>query len=283
MAFNHTHQGVLLCTDVAARGLDFPAVTHIIQYDPPGSPAEYVHRVGRTARAGAGGHAVLVLQPHEAAYTTALAAAGVGRLQPLALESLLDGLLPRGAQGRAVRGRTLESHEGAFRLQARVMEAVSGDGALKVLAADAFRSFVRAYSTHPVGVRHIFDKRQLHLGHVAHAFGLRCVLGICAHMETIALFAHWERQSAPVGRALPGIHACSFGTFPHKHSVHNLSFYNLSVCNLSLDNLSLHGLSFREAPGMLGAPSTKRKRSALAAGGRRKGSMRQQHRTATRD
>lgn len=175
VAFNHARHGVLLCTDVAARGLDFPAVSHIVQYDPPGSPAEYVHRVGRTARAGAGGHAVLVLQPHETCYVDALSAAGVGPLQPLVLESLLDGLLPRGVQGRVIKGRTLESHEGAFRLQARVMEAVSGDPALKALATDAFRSFVRAYATHPAGVRHIFDKRQLHLGHVAHAFGLRYV------------------------------------------------------------------------------------------------------------
>jgi hypothetical protein len=43
---------LLLCTDVAARGLDFPAVTAILQHDPAGEPSEYVHRVGRTARLG---------------------------------------------------------------------------------------------------------------------------------------------------------------------------------------------------------------------------------------
>ena len=43
---------VLLCTDVAARGLDLPAVRWIVQYDPPTEPQEYVHRAGRTARLG---------------------------------------------------------------------------------------------------------------------------------------------------------------------------------------------------------------------------------------
>lgn len=47
MAFGKAAPALLLCTDVAARGLDFQDVTCIIQYDPPGEAADYVHRWGK--------------------------------------------------------------------------------------------------------------------------------------------------------------------------------------------------------------------------------------------
>ena len=59
---------MLLCTDVAARGLDIPDVAWIVQYDPPQDPDVFVHRVGRTARMGRTGHALTLLLPHETAY-----------------------------------------------------------------------------------------------------------------------------------------------------------------------------------------------------------------------
>ena len=71
--FVNAESGILLCTDVAARGLDIPAVDWIIQFDPPDDPREYIHRgnglvlvlVGRTARAGGRGKALLFLLPSE--------------------------------------------------------------------------------------------------------------------------------------------------------------------------------------------------------------------------
>lgn len=64
--FNKAEKGILLCTDVAARGLDIPAVDWIIQFDPPDDPKEYIHRVGRAVRGRSGqGRALLMLLPQE--------------------------------------------------------------------------------------------------------------------------------------------------------------------------------------------------------------------------
>ena len=55
--FKTGHAPVLVATDIAARGLDIEAVTHVINFDLPNIPESYVHRIGRTARAGASGFA----------------------------------------------------------------------------------------------------------------------------------------------------------------------------------------------------------------------------------
>lgn len=61
IALPPTTPGVLLCTDVAARGLDLPDVDVVVQVDPPVDPRAFGHRVGRTARAGRSGKAVVLL------------------------------------------------------------------------------------------------------------------------------------------------------------------------------------------------------------------------------
>ncbi|WP_137125645.1 DEAD/DEAH box helicase [Roseomonas sp. HF4] len=63
-AFRDGSAPVLVATDIAARGIDVDAVTHVIQFDLPEVPETYVHRIGRTARAGASGEAV-ALCSHE--------------------------------------------------------------------------------------------------------------------------------------------------------------------------------------------------------------------------
>jgi ATP-dependent RNA helicase RhlE len=54
---------VLVATDIAARGLDVDAVSHVINYDVPAAPEDYVHRIGRTGRAGLSGRAITIVAP----------------------------------------------------------------------------------------------------------------------------------------------------------------------------------------------------------------------------
>ena len=68
---------VMLATDIAARGLDFPSVDWVLQADAPEDVAAYIHRVGRTARYTAAGKSLLLLLPSEAALLPQLAAAKV--------------------------------------------------------------------------------------------------------------------------------------------------------------------------------------------------------------
>ena len=56
---------VIVATDVAARGLDVPRISHVINYDMPGDAETYVHRIGRTGRAGRSGEAILFVHPRE--------------------------------------------------------------------------------------------------------------------------------------------------------------------------------------------------------------------------
>lgn len=71
--FADATSGALLCTDLAARGLDIPHVHWILQFDPPQDPSAFVHRCGRTARMGRSGNALAFLLPHEDAYVDLLA------------------------------------------------------------------------------------------------------------------------------------------------------------------------------------------------------------------
>ena len=65
-------EGTKLLQDVAARGLDLPYVRWIVQYNTPGSPTDYIHRVGRTARIGSQGRALIFISPSETKYVNVL-------------------------------------------------------------------------------------------------------------------------------------------------------------------------------------------------------------------
>jgi ATP-dependent RNA helicase RhlE len=67
-AFRAGSTRVLVATDIAARGVDVPGVSHVVNYEIPNVPEQYVHRIGRTARAGAAGIALSLVAPDERAF-----------------------------------------------------------------------------------------------------------------------------------------------------------------------------------------------------------------------
>lgn len=66
-AFRRGRSRIMVATDVAARGLDIPHIQHVINYDLPQAPEDYIHRIGRTARAGAEGSALCLIAPQDTA------------------------------------------------------------------------------------------------------------------------------------------------------------------------------------------------------------------------
>ena len=135
----------MLCTDVAARGLDIPEVDWIIQYDPPDDPKEYIHRVGRTARAGRSGKALLFLLPEEVAFLKYLKAARV---------PLNEYDFP---QSKIVN------------VQAQLEKLVEKNFYLNVSARDAYKSYLQSYASH--GHKDIFNVNSLDLIKVGKSFG----------------------------------------------------------------------------------------------------------------
>ena len=71
--FRDSDQGIMFSSDVSARGMDYPDVTHVIQVGCPSDKATYVHRLGRTARAGKSGTGMLFLADFETFFLESLA------------------------------------------------------------------------------------------------------------------------------------------------------------------------------------------------------------------
>ncbi len=82
-AFRKGKARILVATDIAARGIDVSGVTHVINYDLPNVPESYVHRIGRTARAGASGLAISFCSPDERTYLRDIERLTGGNLETL--------------------------------------------------------------------------------------------------------------------------------------------------------------------------------------------------------
>ncbi|XP_062182420.1 DEAD-box ATP-dependent RNA helicase 18 [Phragmites australis] len=137
--------GILVCTDVAARGLDIPHVDLIVQYDPPQDPNVFIHRAGRTARYDQEGDAIVFLLPKEDTYVEFLKLRSVP-LTERECPTNAEDVVPQ------IRSSALEDRN--------VMEK----------GLRAFVSFVRAYKEHHCS--YIFRWKDLEIGKLAMEYGL---------------------------------------------------------------------------------------------------------------
>ncbi|XP_019415630.1 PREDICTED: DEAD-box ATP-dependent RNA helicase 17 [Lupinus angustifolius] len=170
-AFKTEKSALLLSTDVSARGLDFPKVRCIIQYDSPGEATEYVHRVGRTARLGERGESFLFLQPIEIDYLQDLEKHGVS-LTEYPLLKVLDSFPLHGLKNLK-RSDFIDAHPWVLGLQKALESFIMSKPKIDELAKKAFCSWVRAYTAHRGDLKRIFMIKKLHLGHVAKSFALK--------------------------------------------------------------------------------------------------------------
>lgn len=144
--FSKLQTGTLLCTDVAARGLDIPNVDWIVQFDPPDDPKEYIHRVGRTARGTNNqGRALLFLLPQEQGFLKFLKASKV----------------------------TVEEYEfptnKISKITGQMIMCVEKNHFLNRSAKDAYRSYLLSYASH--AHKDIFNVDTLDFQAVGEAFG----------------------------------------------------------------------------------------------------------------
>jgi len=160
--------GVLFCTDVAARGLDIPAVDWIVQYDPPDDPKEYIHRVGRTARAGGAGNALLFLLPEEIAFLRYLKHAKV----PLNEYNF--------------------SNSKVANVQSQLEKLIEKNFFLHKSAKEAYQSYLQAYASH--ALKSVFQIDSLDLARVAQAFGFK--VPPCVNLTMSSSKAHNKKQKA---------------------------------------------------------------------------------------
>lgn len=145
--FRDVRHCVLLATDVASRGLDFPEVDWVVQLDCPEDPTAYIHRVGRTARLDRVGRSLMVLMPNEK-------------------DHMLEQLNRRKVPVEEV--PTRDKH--LFFIQNTVESHLARDVNLKEEAKRAFKSYVKSLlNSH---FKHMFDPNQLNLKAYAESLGL---------------------------------------------------------------------------------------------------------------
>ncbi|CAG8980561.1 hypothetical protein HYALB_00002559 [Hymenoscyphus albidus] len=181
--FCNAKQGTLICTDVAARGLDIPDVDWILQVDPPDDPRDYIHRVGRTARGSNGkGRSLLFLQPSEIGFLAHLKTARVPVVEfDFPAKKIVN-------------------------VQSQLEKLISQNYYLNKSAKDGYKSYLQAYASH--SLRTIFDVHKLDLVKVAKGFGFTAPPRI-----DLALGASMSRDKKTSGRRPYGSQPKQGGSF----------------------------------------------------------------------
>uniref|UniRef100_A0A4W6DEG0 ATP-dependent RNA helicase n=1 Tax=Lates calcarifer TaxID=8187 RepID=A0A4W6DEG0_LATCA len=144
--FRALKSGILVCTDVMARGIDIPDVNWVLQYDPPSSASAFVHRCGRTARIGNQGNALVFLLPMEETYVNFLSINQKCPLQKMPPIGDVVDVLPK------VKAMSL------------------ADRAMFDRGMRAFVSYVQAYAKHECSL--IFRIKDLDFASLARGFAL---------------------------------------------------------------------------------------------------------------
>ncbi|KAJ5817900.1 hypothetical protein N7447_007908 [Penicillium robsamsonii] len=165
-----TEACVMICTDVASRGLDMPNVDLVVEYDPAFSSDDHTHRIGRTARVGRDGRALIFLQPGcEENYVEVLKRGYRDGGKALTRTDANE-ILKRGFGGNDNK-KNWEEKTTDWQMD---VERWALDNPIYLeMARRAYQSHVRAYATHTSAERSMFDIKELHLGHLAKAFALR--------------------------------------------------------------------------------------------------------------
>ena len=125
-AFRTGQTELLLATDVAARGLDIPSVSHVINFDLPSSAEVYVHRIGRTGRAGREGAAITILDPREERLLRSIEQITKAKVTVAPVPSVADLLAKRLERTRAAVQEAMQADDiGEFRGVAEAMAAAA--------------------------------------------------------------------------------------------------------------------------------------------------------------
>ena len=143
---------ILFCTDVAARGIDVSDVQWVVQYDAPQDPSFYVHRVGRSARAGRTGQSLLFLTRKEESYVDLLRM----RKVPLSPIPSSEHCCPPGEEATSDETDKSDSRilsavpeiESIDDMLPKLKELVTQDRDVLEKGTKAFISYIRAYKEH---------------------------------------------------------------------------------------------------------------------------------------